>query len=70
MNAGASAGNFVFGGNWHSISWTEIERCMVTTLVNTTKKQGNKSDKFPSLSLHQLSTLDHIVREIYIASHK
>lgn len=34
------------------------------------KSQGNNSDKFPSLSLHHMSTLDHIVRKIYIASHK
>lgn len=68
MNAGANAEDF--DGNWHSINWTEIERCIVTLLVNTTKSQGNNSDRFPSLSLHHMNTLDHIVRKIYTASHK
>lgn len=64
-------------GTGIQISWTGIARCTFTLLVNTIKRQGNDREistclgyKFPSLPLHHVSTLDHILREIYMASHK
>lgn len=70
-------GTVSFGGNWHSISWTKIARHAFTLFVNTIKIQGNDSEiptclvyKFSSLPLHHMNTLDHILREICMASHK
>lgn len=70
-------GTVSFGGNWHSISWTKIARHAFTLFVNTIKTQGSDSEiptclvyKFHSLPLHHMNTLDHILREICMASHK
>lgn len=68
---------YLLVGTWHSISWTKIARHAFTLFVNTIKIQGNDSEiptclvyKFSSLPLHHMNTLDHILREICMASHK